>query len=134
MRAPFGLLFPFLAVLAVGVALWAGPDYGVAGPATVIAVAAAMLTFFEVIVRSGSRPIAVPRRRARQVPGVQDLFAAGRAGRPEILGLLDRLDREGDHPDRPLPTPEELARLSAMSDPQFLEYVRARLNALEGNV
>jgi hypothetical protein len=134
MRAPFGLLFPVLAVFAVALAVWAGPDYAIAGPATVAAVGAAALTFLDVVLRAGSRPSLAPVYRVRRVPGVGDLFLAGGAGRGQIVGMLDRLDREGDHPERPLPTPQELARIGWMSDPEFLGYVRERLDALEGNV
>jgi len=132
MRIPFTLVFPVIAVLAAAAAVWAGPNYALAGPAVVIAVGAAALAFFEVVLRTDRGPVVPAPRRLRYVPGVQDLFLAGYAGRPEIVGLLDQIDREGDHPDRPLPTPAELARLGEMSDPEFLQYVRERLDALEG--
>jgi hypothetical protein len=134
MKAPFGALFPTLAILAVGVAVWAGPDYAIAVPATVLGVAAAGLTIVDAIRRRPHRPTTAFRLPDRSDYGVREMLRSGAVGRAEIVALLDRVDREGDHPDLPLRTPAELGRLVSIPEPQFLEYVRSRLDALEEGV
>jgi len=133
MRVPYGALFPVVAVLFVALAVWAGPNYAVAVPATVAAVAAAGATAFEVYLRAAPPARDAPSGRRRPVPSVRELFVAGPASRTEIVGLLDRIDREGDHPDRPRATPRELRSIVGMSDDEFLRLVRARLDELEAN-
>jgi len=132
MSAPFSWPFPTAAVAAVAIAVWAGPNYAITIPATAVAVGAAGATVVEAIVRRTDRPpLSLPRPEERPF-GVRELFRVGTRGRPDIVALIDRIDRAGDHPDLLLRTDAEIRRLLALSDEEFLRYVRYRLDSIEG--
>ena len=133
MKAPFGPLFPTLAVAAIALAVWAGPDYVAAIPLTTLAVAAAGATIFDAVQRRGGLSPLPPVPRDDRVVGIRDLIRAGVPARPEILAVLDRIDRAGDHPDLPRRTQNELLLFVGMTHEEFLGYVRTRLDALEGS-
>jgi len=132
MRAPFTLLFPVLAGLGAIVAIVAGSDYAVAVPFAVGAVAAAALSLVEAVRGTGWAEAPSPRRWDDRAAGVRAWFHRGRLGREEILQLVDRLDRAGDHPELPVRRSEEVARLVRLPDAQWRAYVNARLDAIEG--
>ncbi|HTW55414.1 MAG TPA: hypothetical protein VMG36_03075 [Thermoplasmata archaeon] len=132
MTAPFGPMFPVLAVAAAIAAIWAGPDYTVAIPACLIAVACAGITLADSVNRRGSRPARPQPRMPVRSPGVRDLFYGGAVGRAQIVEILDRIDREGDHPELPRRAERELQQIARLTPQEFHRYVTARLDALEG--
>ncbi|MFY9717320.1 MAG: hypothetical protein WAK40_05230 [Thermoplasmata archaeon] len=132
MNAPFGLLFPVLAVLGAIVAIVAGPDYALAIPFAVGAVAAAAIALGESVRRSDRdrRPTTV--RSLDRTAGVRAWFHRGTIGREEILLLVDRLDRGADRPDLPIRPSAETLRLVGLSEEEFRAYVNGRLDSIEG--
>lgn len=132
MTAPFGALFPAAAIAAALAAVWAGPDYAVAVPASVLAVAMGGLTLMDAIRRRGARRARVASPLPMRSPGVRDLLRGGATARAQIVELLDRIDREGDHPELPRRPDAELHRIALLSSVEFHRYVVARLDALEG--
>ncbi|HTW55925.1 MAG TPA: hypothetical protein VMG36_05715 [Thermoplasmata archaeon] len=132
MSAPLAWLFAALAVAAALGAVWAGPDYTLAVPLCVLAVACAGLMLADAVTRRGARPIPPAPAMPRRSPGVRDLFYGGTVGRAQIVEILDRIDREGDHPDLPRRTDRELQQIARLAPSEFHRYVVARLDALEG--
>ncbi|HTT14738.1 MAG TPA: hypothetical protein VMG81_03045 [Thermoplasmata archaeon] len=130
MRAPFGWFFPAIAVLAAGIAVWAGPDLALAVPATVVAVVSAGFLIGEVVVRAW-RPRLPPLGTSDVNDPVRAALRSGPLGREAIVAALDRVDRASQHPDLPTRTSEELRSVARLSAPEFRALVRERLDALE---
>lgn len=125
-------VFLALAAVAAGVGIWAGPNYGVAVPAALVAVALGGLAFWDSS-RNEGRPVSGPAPAYDGSPvGVRSWFVEGSLGREEIVLLLDRLDREGPHPELPARPPADLRRLVELPAGSFREYVRGRLDQLDG--
>jgi hypothetical protein len=132
MNAPFGLLFPVLAVLGAIVAIVAGADYAIALPFAVGAVAVAAFALADSVRRSGGARRPTAGRILDRTAGVRAWFHRGSLGREEILLLVDRLDRGADRPDLPIRPSHETDRLVRLSEEEFRAYVNARLDAIEG--
>jgi hypothetical protein len=132
MKAPFGALFPALAIAAAIVAIVAGPTYAIAAPAAVAAVVAAALTIWETVDRSAPHVRRPARPPVAEDVGVRAWFRGGSFGREEIVLLVDRLERRADHPDLPIRSAKELRRLVRLPDDEFRAYVNTRLDAIEG--
>jgi hypothetical protein len=117
---------------AAAVGIWAGPNYGVAVPAALVAVGLGGLAFWESSRQEG-RPVTAPTPAYDGGPvGVRSWFVEGTLGREEIILLLDRLDREGPNPYLPARPPAELRRLVELPTDTFRKYVQARLDQVEG--
>ncbi len=132
MSPPFGWGLVVIAVVATGVALWAGPNLPIALPAAVVAIGAATLLLAEVAIRSPAaprRPTSGPPRR--ELGEIRTAFASGELGRERLVALLDRLEPVGPSGSRPTRTPEELRTISRLGTDEFREYVRERLSRLE---
>ncbi|HTP54586.1 MAG TPA: hypothetical protein VML94_06495 [Thermoplasmata archaeon] len=132
MNAPFGILFPLLAVLGAVVAIVAGADYAVALPFAVGSVALAAIALGEAVRRSEVLRRPGASRTLDRTAGVRAWFHRGTLGREEILMLVDRLDRGADRPDLPIRLSDEVARLVRLPEEQFRAYVNARLDSIEG--
>jgi hypothetical protein len=132
MTAPFGPFLPALAVAAALAAIWAGPDYGVAVPACLLAVACAGGTLADAVNRRGARVDRPRPRMPERSPGIRDLFYGGAIGRAQLVDILDRIDREGDHPELPRRADGELREIARLTPEEFHRYVVRRLDALEG--
>jgi hypothetical protein len=129
--------WPLLAVAAgaVALAVFAGPVLIVAvgaGLVATLAVALLLLVPMRHLARPASKLAPPP------VPAVPfsliESFRAGRAGREEIVHVLDRIERAGPRPNLPVTTDEEVARLRALSHAEFRAYVRGRLTVIEHEV
>lgn len=133
MRLPFGWLLVALAAVATALALWAGSNLALAVPAGVVAVAAAAFLFGEAWLRHGTRRAvpATPLPAADSASALRTNFRSGPLGREAIVVLLDRLEREGLHPELPARRPAEFARFARLSPAEFRRYVRDRLDELE---
>jgi len=131
MNLPFGWKLPLVAVIAIGIAVWAGRNVVVAIPAAAVAIGAGLLLLVEVWgVPPATRPMPGPLGQNPRAT-VRDLFRSGRIGREEIVELLDRLERAGPTPRLPGRSAEEVERLARLSRPEFREYVRGRIDDLE---
>lgn len=121
-----------VSVAAVGIAVWAGPGSYLEMPMTVLAIVSASVLFVEAwSVRAhpppepgGPTPVA-PARVLRAALG------QGAHGRETLLATLDRLERSGPNPGLPPRPLEEWSRLLGMTDPEFRQYLIARLDRLE---
>ena len=133
MNAPFGVLFPALAIGAAAVAIVAGSDYAIAVPFAAGGVAAAAVAVLEAGGRLPRRRPTLVRPAESVVAGVRPWFRGGSFGRAAIVEHVDRLDRRGDHPDLPIRSPAEVATIVRLPDDEFRAYVRSRLDAIEGN-
>jgi hypothetical protein len=132
MRAPFGFVFPVLAVGAALFAIATQTHYTIALGAGVVAVVAAALTIWDAAGRS-PKALAPPTRPLEpETVGVRSWLERGRLGRMEIIHLLDRLDRGADRPDLPIRRVEEIALLADLPEEQFREYLTARIETIEG--
>lgn len=121
-----------VAAVATGIAIWAGPNFVIALPASVSAVLAASLVFLE----AGTAWVPSPSSRA--VPplpsttgSLRRAFHSGRLGREGIVDTLDRLERAGPNPDLPARRLEETGRILRMPEREFREYLRTRIAQLE---
>ncbi|MGP8078318.1 MAG: hypothetical protein ACLQD8_06895 [Thermoplasmata archaeon] len=132
MKAPFGALFPAIALVAAAVAIAAETDYRVSVPAAVGAVAAAALTLWDAAHRSPAARAPSPRRPGPGIVGARAWMGRGTLGRTQILLLVDRIDRGTNHPDLPIRPDAEMDRLVRLPDEEFRAYVHARLDAIEG--
>ncbi len=125
---------------------WVWP--GIAGAATVVAVAASAVPAVAVpaagaaviaaglavahVVRTTSVPRARPRGFEPWGPvGVRDMFRAGRLGREDLLLLVDWLERQQGGPAAPTPEPAPERLLGAPPD-SFRAYLASRLHRIEG--
>jgi hypothetical protein len=132
MNFPFGWFLPAVAIVATGVAVWAGDNFSLAIPAAVAALLAAGLLFVDAVLGPGW----VARRPegpflAGEAGPLRTAFRSGRLGREAIADLLDRLERAGPNPDLPGRRTEETNRLVRLPSGEFRNYVRQRLDDLE---
>jgi hypothetical protein len=126
--------WPLLAIAAgaVAVAIYAGPNQNVA-----IAGAIAALVALGLFLLGPARRVAVAPRSPAPTPVVDAAtpfrasLRAGRAGRTEVVVLLDELERRSGHPDRPTTPATEVARLRGLTGTDFRAYVRTRLDEIE---
>ncbi len=132
MRAPFGWWAPAVAVVAAGVAVWAGDHLELSIPASLVAVAAAGFLLADAAARSRAGRV-LPR--TDRAPGASEnlraAFRSGRYGREQVLATLDRVERHLRPPGpdaRPL---EQIERIVGGTDAEFRAYVAARLAAIE---
>lgn len=132
MNRPFGWLFPALAGGLAIVAIVTGLNYAASIPAGLGAIAAAGATVAEAATNSARHRPASPVRPPPEVVGARAWLQLGRDGREEIVRMVDRLDRAGDHPDLPLRPSPEVDRLTRLPDPEFRQWVTGRLDAIEG--
>ena len=122
-----------IAVVLVGVALWAGANVVIAAPA---ATGAAVLAVLVLVTgwdrRIRTRPVEGIFRRGppTEVP-LRAAFSYGRLGREEIILALDRIERIGPNPSLPSRTGDELSELVARPPAEFADYVEERLADLE---
>jgi hypothetical protein len=132
MNSPFGWLLLVVAAAATAVALWAGPNLPIAGPAAAVAVLAAGLVFaFAWLDRPDRRPVPPSPPPDRDVFLFRYGFHSGRLGREEIVSTLDRIERMGPTPNLYGRTPGEIDSIVSLSGSEFREYVRTRLDDLE---
>lgn len=132
MRAPFGWLVPAIAVVATGVAVWAGSNLAVALPSATVAIAAAGLLFAEVWLRSPPLGRRGGPTAPRGAPSeVREAFRSGRLGREKLVLALDQLERAGPNPNLPGRRSEEIREFGRMNAAEFRTYVRRRLDELE---
>lgn len=132
MNLGFGGLLVTVAVVATGLAVWAGDNFTIAVPAATGAVLAAGLLIADVALgrsRTARRP--EEGAEAKEVDTVRVAFRSGRLGREAIADLLDRLERAGPNPELPRRHAAETGRLARMSAAEFRIYVRQRLDDLE---
>jgi hypothetical protein len=134
MRTPLAWGLVALAVVATGLAIWAGPNLTFAVPAAATALIAAALLFVEIAARP---TLATPRAEAptrRSTPNdVRAALTSGRFGRERLVVLLDRLERAGPNPELGLLSVPELRSILAMSPREFRGYLDRRLAYLEAN-
>jgi hypothetical protein len=132
MKAPFGALFPAVAIALAIAAVASEANYGISFPAAVGAVIAASFALWDAARRSARPDVPPARRPEPELVGVRAWIGHGVVGRTEILLLVDRIDRGTDHPDLPIRSDAEVDRLVRLSPEQFRAYVNARLDAIEG--
>lgn len=121
-----------VAVVATGIAVWAGPNFVIALPAAVAAVAAAGLLFLGAgLGRIPSRPLESSLRPATSAMVLRRAFSSGRLGREALVETLDRLERAGPNPGLSALRPDEADRIWRMPAKEFREYLRERLDRLE---
>jgi hypothetical protein len=119
-------------VVALAVAIYAGPNQTVATGLGIVALVAIGL-----LLLVPARSAAVERRRsaARPAPEAALSFRAalesGRSGRSEVVAQLDMVERRSGRPERPTTTGVELQRLRELSRSEFRAYVNGRLDAIE---
>lgn len=120
-----------VAVIATGLAVAGGTNASVVIPAATVAVVAGALLLVGVLEQTRwppGRPLPLlPVDPAR----VRSSLAAGPRGRPNLVYLLDNLERSEGVPNVPVPTDAELARLTHLSHEEFREYLLTRVSDLE---
>ena len=133
MNLPRGWPLLSVAGVAVGIAVYAGPNQGVATAGAIVALLAIGIFLIGPARRTtvDLRPPPPPREFDAASPFRASL-AAGRSGRTEVVALLDELERRSHRPDRPTTLAMEVARLRGLSRADFRAYVRGRLEELEG--
>jgi len=132
MNRSLGWFLLAVAVVAMGIAVWADNNFRIAIPASVVAVIAAGLLFIDAFVGRETLPRPVEERPAvREAGPLRTAFRSGRLGRETIADLLDRLERAGPNPGLPGRLGEETKRILRMPADEFRNYVRQRLDDLE---
>ncbi len=131
MRFPESAALGAAALVLAGLAVLAGPDYGLVVPFAAAAVAAAAVALVPILLEDRG-PLRPADERPRDRPrGIRAWLRSGTVGREEIVLLLDRLDRSGPRPDLPSRPPLEVARLVALPDDDFRAYVARRMDEIE---
>lgn len=135
MRFTGGGLLLGVAAVAIGIAIWAGPNLSIAAPAAAFATLAAglLLVGAWLDTREGEQR----RFRPRSEPEMFRLRSAlrsGPLGREELVTTLDRVERMGPSPDLAPRTPQQMEHLVRLSPPEFREYLRSRLDDLEARM
>lgn len=132
MNLGLGGLLVAAAVVATGLAIWAGDNFILAVPAATAAVLAAGLLFAEAVLES-SRTARPPEgdTGSNEVGTLRVAFRSGRLGREAIAELLDVLERAGPNPGLPSRRADETSRIVHMPAAEFRSYVRQRLDDLE---
>lgn len=135
MNSPIGWGLPIVAGVATAVALAAESNDAIALPAALAAVATAGLALVRVTQQTSSPDDArtLPNLPESIAPEMSDeWFDQGPLGHEAIVLMLDRIDRSLLHPDLPTREAAELTELRTLPEEDFLEYVAARLDELEG--
>jgi hypothetical protein len=121
-----------IALVATGVAVWAGPNLTFAAPAAAVAVLAAGFLFVSAWMDNPPEARSAGRDPEGGEVRVDRLwFQSGRLGREEIIATLDRIERLGPTPDLPARSGAELSEITGLSRSEFRAYVRRRLEDLE---
>ncbi len=133
MKLPRGWPLLVLAAGTIGVAVYAGPNQGVATAGAIVALVAVGLF----AVGHARRAVIDPRTPASSPPydatsPFRASLQAGRSGRTEVVVLLDELERRSGHAERPTTPAPEVARLRGLPRIEFREYVGKRLDEIEG--
>lgn len=127
------VLLAVIGLLATAGAIAAGRNAEIAAPVSAVAIAAAGWLFlgaWDVRSRRGRPHGPAP---PEEFPGsARALFASGRLRREALIEAIDRLERLGPSPALPLRSPGETDRLTGLSPEEFREYLRKRLDRLEG--
>lgn len=131
MMLPRGWPLLALAGAAIGIAVYAGPNQGVATAGALVALIAAGIFVIGLARRTTVVPRPAPPTADASSP-FRISLQAGRPGRSEVVALLDELERRSVRPTRPTTPTLEIARLRALPRTEFREYVRGRLVDLEG--
>ncbi|MCI4372903.1 MAG: hypothetical protein L3K02_04600 [Thermoplasmata archaeon] len=133
MSLPRGWPLLGLAGVAIGLAIYAGPNQGVATAGALVGLVA-----IAIFVLGPARHAAVDLRSAT-LPRPVDLSSpfevslrAGRSGRSEVVAMLDELERRTGRPELPTTPALEVVRLRALPRVEFREYVRERLDGIDG--
>jgi hypothetical protein len=134
MTLPRGWPLLVLAGIAIALAVYAGPNQGVATGAAV----GALIFIGLFLIGPAQRVARDPRPRSSAPPvdaasPFRAALDAGRSGRSEVVVLLDELERRSGHPDRPTTPAEEVARLRGLPRSEFRAYVRGRLDEIDGS-
>jgi hypothetical protein len=131
--APRGWPLLGIAGAALALAIYAGPNQGIATAFAVLALAA--IGFLLIApVRTAWRNRRGSHRPAAPEPAstFRAALASGRSGRSEVVAQLDQVERRTMRPDRPATPSTELSRLRALTRAEFRTYVSERLDAIEG--
>lgn len=135
MRSAIGWAVPAAAVVATGIAIWAGPNVSIAVPAAALAILAAAMLFvggwLDRAERGRRRPL--PRSEPEMFR-LRSSLRSGPLGREDIVTTLDRVERGGPTPDLPARSPQEIERLVQLPLSEFREYLRTRLDDLEARM
>ncbi len=134
MRLPRGWWTLLLGAAAlVGLAIWAGPNVGLAIPAATAALVVGGFLLVLAYERKARSPIAPVESEPGISPGVnvREAFASGPMGREDIVLLLDKIERAGPNPTLPVRDADAVAQLTALPANEFRRYVAARLTTLE---
>lgn len=133
MRLPRGWPLLVLAGAAVGIAIYAGPNQGVATAGALVALVSIGVFAVGLARRTAVDPRTPPLPRPFDATSpFRVSLHAGRSGRTEVVVLLDELERRSGHPDRPTTPASEVVRLRGLPRTEFREYVRERLDGIEG--
>jgi hypothetical protein len=127
--------WPYLAAAAaaVGIAVYAGPNQGVATSAALVALVALGVFGVRLTRHAATDPEPSPLPPTFDAASpFRTALQAGRSGRGEVVDLLDELERRSGHPDRPTTSATEVARLRALPRAEFRAYVRERMDGIEG--
>jgi hypothetical protein len=132
-KLPPGWPLLAIAAVAIGVAIYAGPNQGVATACAIVA----LIVIGLFTLGRARRTVADPRPPALPSPydattPFRASLRAGRAGRSEVVVLLDELERRSGRSDRPTTPGIEVARLRGLPRAEFREYVGKRLDEIEG--
>lgn len=133
MNSPVGWWWPFLAGVAVLIAVLAGPSRDeIAVPAATVAVVAAALTVLETLVRQRGGASKPPLPTPAHPGGLREAFTGGEPGREDIILACDLLERKLSQPDLRARTAYEVAALVTLPPEEFRKYIARRLDELEG--
>lgn len=123
-----------LATVATAFAVLGRNTPAVAVSSATLAVVAAVLT---VATSLGPwRPTAAAPRQDLPEPldSVREAFRLDAVGREDLVFLLDRLERAGARPTLPLRRPGEVRAIVDVPEPEFLRFLAARVEELEGSL
>ncbi|MGI0071349.1 MAG: hypothetical protein ACRECT_04690 [Thermoplasmata archaeon] len=135
MRSPLGWFLPAVALLAAGVAVWAGPNFALAIPAAATATLAAALLFLDAwFDRPGRVPARLSAMPPRETSRLRAALTSGTLGREELVLTLDTVERKGLTPDLPVRTVSELEAIVGLPAKEFRDYLRERVERLEAGV
>jgi len=133
MNLPRGWPLLLLASAALAIAVYAGPNQGVATLLAALALlAVGLLLLAPVRTLAADRRPDAPAGRPEPASSFRAALEAGRSGRSEVVAQIDLVERRTVRPERPTTPATELSRLRALSRSEFREYVSRRLDAIEG--
>jgi len=131
-KAPIGWGWPAVTILAIVVALLAGPVRWLAAVGATLAVTAATLTIVTELGRRRSRADRPLPPASAEPDEVRAAFRAGSDGRVDLVLACDLLERKILRPDLRAETSVELNAVARMDAEEFRRYLDRRLRALEG--